>query len=86
MCLLCNLGTSLLCPLFLLRELSRYLLGKTEKGGRATVFSVLASLSSYRCDLTFACDVISILHFFIIKKRKEKKGYFRENLQDFFSS
>jgi hypothetical protein len=68
MCLLCNLGTSLLCPLFLLRELSRYLLGKTEK----------ASLSSYKCDLSFAYDVISILHVLFVFNNNKKRVFWGE--------
>jgi hypothetical protein len=79
----------LLCPLLLLRELCRYLLGKTEKGRSSDCFSVLASLSVYRCDLTFAYDVISILHvLFVFNKKnnnnKIKINKFGENLQDFF--
>jgi hypothetical protein len=80
MCLLCNLGTSLLCPMFLLRELCRYLLGKTKKAGRATVFLYW--------HLWAFTGVILPLHmmsfpycmfwlFFLIKKKLE-------NLQDFF--
>jgi len=38
------------------------------------------------CDLTFAYDVISILHvLFFFKKIIIKKGVFWENLQDFIS-
>jgi len=63
-------------------------IGEDRKSRSSDCFSVLASLSSYKCDLTFAYDVISILHvlfvFFNNKKNKNKKGYFRENLQDFF--
>jgi hypothetical protein len=55
-----------------------------DKNSRSSdCFFVLAFLSSYKCDLTFAYDVISILHVlfvFLIKK----KGYFGENFQDFF--
>jgi hypothetical protein len=54
--------------------------GEDRKSRSSDCFPVLASLSSYRCDLTFAYDVISILHVFLIIK----KGYFGENLQDFF--
>jgi hypothetical protein len=36
-----------------------------KKSRSSDFFSVLASLSSYRCDLTFAYDIISILHFFL---------------------
>jgi hypothetical protein len=47
--------------------------GEDRKSRSSDCFSVLASLSSYMCDLTFAYDVISILHvlfsFFLIKKR-----------------
>jgi hypothetical protein len=61
-------------------------IGEDIKSRPSDCFSVLASLSSYRYDLTFAYDVISILHvlFLIIKIKKLKKGYFGENLQDFF--
>jgi hypothetical protein len=46
-------------------------IGEDRKSRSSDCFSVLASLSSYKCDLTFAYDVISILHvlfFLIIKK------------------
>jgi hypothetical protein len=75
-------------PVSLERTLQVYI-GEDRKSRSSDCFSVLASLSSYRCDLTFAYDVISILHvlvvfFIIIIKIKNKKGYFGENLQDFF--
>jgi hypothetical protein len=46
-------------------------IGEDRKSRSSDCFSVLASLSSYKCDLTFAYGVISILHvlfFLIIKK------------------
>jgi hypothetical protein len=46
-------------------------IGEDRKSRSSDCFSVLASLSSYKCDLTFAYDVISILHVLsslIIKK------------------
>jgi hypothetical protein len=51
-------------------------IGEDRKSKSSDYFSVLASLSSYMCDLTFACDVISILHVLFVfnKKKKEKKG------------
>jgi hypothetical protein len=61
-------------PVSLERTFQVYI-GEDKKSRSSDCFSVLASLSSYRCDLTFAYDVISILHvlfFFIIIK----KGYF----------
>jgi len=39
---------------------------RKKKTGRATVFSVLASLSVHRFDLAFAYDVISILLVFFV--------------------
>jgi len=37
-----------------------------RKSRSSDYFSVLASLSSYMCDLTFAYDVISILHVLFV--------------------
>jgi hypothetical protein len=54
-----------------------------RKSRSSDCFSVLASLSIYRCDLTFSYDVISILHVLFVFNKKNKK--IRENLQDFFS-
>jgi hypothetical protein len=54
-------------------------IGEDRKSRLSDCFSVLASLSSYRCDLTFAYDVISILHVlfvFLIKKRRVFWGEF----------
>jgi hypothetical protein len=50
-------------------------IGEDRRSRSSDCFSVLASLSIYMCDLTFAYDVISILHilfffFLIIKKKK----------------
>jgi hypothetical protein len=51
--------------------------GEDKKGRSSDCFSVLASSSIHRFDLTFAYDVISILHvffvFFFLKKIKIKK-------------
>jgi hypothetical protein len=47
-------------------------IGEDRKSKSSDFFSVLASLSSYRCDLTFAYDVISILHVFFFNKNKIK--------------
>jgi hypothetical protein len=41
-------------------------IGEDRKSRSSNCFSVLASLSSYRCDLTFAYDVISILHVLFV--------------------
>jgi hypothetical protein len=52
-------------------------IGEDRKSRSSNCFSVLASLSSYRCDLTFAYDVISILHvLFVFNNNKIyiKKG------------
>jgi len=47
----------------------------------------LASLSIYRCDLTFAYDVISILHvLFVFNKEKKKKRNFWGEFARFFLS
>jgi hypothetical protein len=63
-------------------------IGEDRKRRSSDYFSVLVSLSIYRCDLTFAYDVISILHVLFVfnkkKKKKRKKEIFGENLQDFF--
>jgi hypothetical protein len=56
------------CPLFLLREFCRYLLGKTEKAGRATIFLYF--------DLALHMMFFHIAFFLLIKKNGE-------NLQDF---
>jgi hypothetical protein len=58
-------------------------IGEDRKRRSRDYFSVLASLNSYRYDLTFAYDVISILHvLFVFNNNKKKK--IGENLQDFF--
>jgi hypothetical protein len=41
-------------------------IGEDRKSWSRDCFSVLASLNSYRFDLTFANDVISILHVLFI--------------------
>jgi hypothetical protein len=41
-------------------------IGEDRKSRSSDCFSVLASLSIYRCDLTFAYDVISILHVLFV--------------------
>jgi hypothetical protein len=49
-------------------------IGEDRKSRSSDNFSVLASLNSYRCDLTFAYDVISILHvLFVFNNKKNKK-------------
>jgi hypothetical protein len=75
----------LVVPYVSLEKTLRVYIGEDRKIRSSDCFSVLASLSSYRCDFTFAYDVISVLHvlsflFIIIKKR-----VFWENLQDFIS-
>jgi len=53
-------------------------IGEDRKSRSSDCFSVLASLSSYKCDLTFAYDVISILHVLFVfnNKKKRKKRVF----------
>jgi len=63
-------------PMFLERTM-QVLFEEDRKSRSRDYFSVVASLSVYMFDLAFAYDVISIWHFFKIKKK-------RENLQDFF--
>jgi hypothetical protein len=41
-------------------------IGEERKSRLNDCFSVLASLSIYKCDLTFAYDVISILHVLVV--------------------
>jgi hypothetical protein len=41
-------------------------IGEDRKSRSSDYFSVLASLGIYRCDLTFAYDVISILHVLVV--------------------
>jgi hypothetical protein len=65
-------------PVSLERTLQVYI-GEDRKSRSSDCFSVLASLSSYRCDLTFAYDNNKK------KEKKEKKRVFWENLQDFIS-
>jgi hypothetical protein len=49
-------------------------IGEDRKSRSSDCFSILASLSIYRCDLTFAYDVISILHvLFVFNNNKKKK-------------
>jgi hypothetical protein len=66
----------LLCPLVSIERTLQVSIGEDRKSRSSDYFSVLASLSSYRCDLTFAYDVISILHVLFVffnKKEKEKE-------------
>jgi hypothetical protein len=49
-------------PHFSLERTLQVFIGEDRKSRSSDCFSVLASLSSYMCDLTFAYDVISILH------------------------
>jgi hypothetical protein len=60
-------------------------IGEDRKSRSSDCFFVLASLSVHRCDLTFANDVISIMHVLVVLiffyNNKKKIG---ENLQDFF--
>jgi hypothetical protein len=53
-------------------------IGEDRKSRSSDFFSVLASLSSYRCDLTFAYDVIYILHILFVfnNNKNKKKGVF----------
>jgi hypothetical protein len=73
----------LLCPHVSLERTLQVSIGEDRKSRSSDCFSVLASSSIYRCDLTFAYDVISILHVLFVFNNKKKFG---ENLQDFFSS
>jgi hypothetical protein len=62
-------------PLCFLEKTLQVFLGKTEKAGRATVFSIMASLSIHRFDRALAYDVFSILlvvFVFLIKIKKIK--------------
>jgi hypothetical protein len=52
-------------PVSLERTLQVFI-GEDRKSRSNDYFSVLASLSVHRCDLTFSYDVISILH--VLKK------------------
>jgi hypothetical protein len=47
-------------------------IGEDRKSRSSDCFSVLASLSIYRCDFTFAYDVISILHVLVVFNNKIK--------------
>jgi hypothetical protein len=53
-------------------------IGEDRKSRLSDCFSKLASLSIYRCDLTFAYDVISILHVLFIFFLKKKYGRIRK--------
>jgi hypothetical protein len=48
-------------------------IGEDRKNRSSDCFSVLTSLSIYRCDLTFAYDVISILHVLFVFNNNNKK-------------
>jgi hypothetical protein len=86
--LLCNLGTSLLCPLFLLRELCRCLLGKIEKEGRATVFLYwyLWAFTGVILPLHMMSFPYCMFCLFLIKKKrkKEKKKFLGRICKIFF--
>jgi hypothetical protein len=71
----------LVLPLVSLKRTLQVFIGEDRKSRSSDCFSVLASSSIHRCDLTFAYDVISILHVLFVLNNKKK----RENLQDFFS-
>jgi hypothetical protein len=72
-------------PMFLERTV-QVLFGEDRKSRSSDCFSVVASLSVHRFDLAFAYDVISILHFVcLIKKKKiwgEFAGFFSLGLLD----
>jgi hypothetical protein len=59
-------------------------IGEDRKSRSSDCFSVLASSSIYRCDLTFAYDVISILHVLVIFFFNKKKNCFGEFARFFF--
>jgi hypothetical protein len=52
-------------PVSLERTLQVFI-GEDRKSRSSACFSVLASSSVHRCDLTFAYDVISILHVLFV--------------------
>jgi hypothetical protein len=47
-----------------LERILQVFIGEDRKSRLSDCFSVLVSLSVHKCDLTFAYDVISILHVF----------------------
>jgi hypothetical protein len=60
-------------------------IGEDRKSRSSDCFSILAFLSIYRCDLTFAYDVISILHvLFVFLIKINKKLKFWEEFARFF--
>jgi hypothetical protein len=59
-------------------------IGEDRKSRSSDCFSILASLSIYRCDLTFAYDVISILHVLFVFNNNKKKKNWREFAGFFF--
>jgi len=78
---ICNLGTSCVCPLCSLRELCRYFLGEDRKSRSSDCFSVVASSSIHRFDRALAYDVCSILLVvFVVNQnfRNQKAVLFRD--------
>jgi hypothetical protein len=60
-------------------------IGEDRKSRSSDCFFVLASLSIYRCDITFAYDVISILHVLVVFLNNKKNKKFGEKMQNFIS-
>jgi len=60
-------------PISLERTLQVFI-GEDRKRRSCDCFSVLASSSVHRCDLTFAYDVISILHVLFVLNKKKSLG------------
>jgi hypothetical protein len=61
-------------------------IGEDRKSRSSDCFSVLASLSIYMCDLTFAYDVISILHVLFVFNNKKIIIIIWGEFAGFFSS
>jgi hypothetical protein len=61
---ICNLGTSCVCPLCFLKELCTYFFGEDRKSRSSDCFSIVASLSEHMFDLAFAYDVFFHIAFF----------------------
>jgi hypothetical protein len=85
MCLLCNLGTTVICPPISLERILQVLSGEDRKSMSGDCFSVLATLILHMFDLALHAYLMmlfpySMFLFFIFFKKKKIRG---ENARNF---
>jgi hypothetical protein len=90
MCLLCNLGTTVICPPISLERILQVLSGEDRKSMSGDCFSVLATLILHMFDLALHAYLMmlfpySMFLFFIFFKKKKKFGEKMQGILFFFS-